>query len=344
MAKERIAYVDFMKGLCIIIIAIGHVEENYFDSLLPNLNFALKSYRIPMYFFLSGLFFKTYSGFNEFLRKKVNNLIVTLFFFHFLCCFLKLPLLAYVTFFKPDVDIHFSLIDIIPPLFGRYWRSAGALWFLEALFVVNIIYYLFHKYLNHIGVAIAVILSSMVGYLLMRYKVELPCLLDIALVGLPFFMLGSLVKHYNLLKPSRFDKWGLVVMIPCMFLIYNFSADINFLYQNVPNYFKLYAIPFIAILSLFWCSKNLQYVPLICYYGRYSIVVLGTHQVLITYSWYAMWSYFSDFGWQNLIILTFVIVMFLELFIIQLMIKYFPRFTAQKEFFMPGWRINYQRL
>lgn len=81
MPKERIAHIDFMKGLCIMLIALGHVDDKIFDMVLPNLNFALKSFRIPMYFFLSGLFFKTYAGFGDFLRRKVNNLLITLLFF-----------------------------------------------------------------------------------------------------------------------------------------------------------------------------------------------------------------------------------------------------------------------
>ena len=76
MAKERIAYIDFMKGLCILLIVMGHVEGFSYDSIMPGLNYALKSFRIPMYFFLSGLFFKTYGEFSEFLRKKVNNLYI----------------------------------------------------------------------------------------------------------------------------------------------------------------------------------------------------------------------------------------------------------------------------
>ena len=31
MPKERIAYIDFMKGLCIMLIALGHVDDKIFD-------------------------------------------------------------------------------------------------------------------------------------------------------------------------------------------------------------------------------------------------------------------------------------------------------------------------
>ena len=80
--KQRIEYIDFMKGLCILLIVGRHVlPELYgdFDSMLT-------SFRVPMYYFLSGLFFKTYSGFPDFARRKVNNILVPFVFFYLLAC------------------------------------------------------------------------------------------------------------------------------------------------------------------------------------------------------------------------------------------------------------------
>lgn len=327
-----------MKGLCIMLIVIGHCGGNLFDSILPHLNIALKSFRIPLYFFLSGLFFKQYNGISDFARKKVNNLIVTLLFFHFLCFIFKLPLAAVVQKVRPDINMNFGLIDIIPPFLGRFWKVAGALWFLVALFLVNLLYYCFQHYCNRRGVYIAVLICSLLGYVLMRYKVILPFEGDIALVGLPYFLLGSIVKQKGFLRPSKYDKWGYIAFIPCAVFIFYFSEDINFLYQGVPNYIKLYFIPFLAILCLFWLCKNFHYVPLICYFGRYSIIILGTHQLLVSYIYFMIRS-FSSIQGNSLYLTIFVIVMFLEIFIIKLMIKYFPRFTAQEEFFKSGWKM-----
>lgn len=339
MAKERIAYIDFMKGLCILLIVMGHVEGFSYDSIMPGLNYALKSFRIPMYFFLSGLFFKTYGEFSEFLRKKVNNLIITLLFFHFVCSFLRIPLVAVVHHYRPDIDISFPISSIIPPFFGRLWYSAGALWFLVALFGVNMLYYLIQSSFGKLGRVLAVLCFSILGYILMKYKIELPFEFDISLVALPFFMLGVIVKELGLLKASRYDKYGMLIIVPSSFFVYYFSADINLLYQGVPNYFMLYLIPFIAILSLFWFCKNLKYVPLICHYGRYSIILLGTHQILIGYIW-AFLHGFIDVQSNYMVLITIALVLLIELAIIKILVRYFPRFTAQKDFFLPGWKIS----
>ena len=161
---------------------------------------------------------------------------------------------------------------------------------------------------------------------------------DIALVGLPYFLLGSIVKQKNFLLSSKYDKWGCLIIIPCAVFIDFFSERINFKYQGVPNFFKLYLISFVAILSVFWFCKNLPYIPLVCYYGRYSIIILGTHQLLVSYTYFTIRS-FSSIQGNTLYFTIFLIVMFLELFIIKLLIKYFPRFTAQEELFKPRWKM-----
>lgn len=338
MPKERISYIDFMKGLCIILIVIGHIPNFSFDAILPNLNFALKSFRIPLYFFLSGLFFKTYNGFGDFLRKKVNNLVITLLFFHFLSSLLCFPLIEIVHHYRPDIDVGIPSSYAIPSFFRRQWYAAGALWFLVALFMVNILYYLFYKYLNKIVRIIAIVLCSVTGWVLMKYKIELPFELDIALVAMPYFMLGSVVKSKGFLQSSKYDKYGFLAIIPCSIVVYLCSSDINFLYQVVPDYFSLYLVPFLAVLSLFWFCKNLGYVPFVSYIGRYSIIVLGTHQILIRYISFAFTGIAGVHG-LSLQIATIVTILLLELVVIRFMIKYFPRFTAQKEFFKSGWTL-----
>lgn len=47
------------------------------------------TFRMPLYYFLSGLFFKTYRGFFDFVLKKINKLLIPFAFFIYLpefCC------------------------------------------------------------------------------------------------------------------------------------------------------------------------------------------------------------------------------------------------------------------
>ncbi|MBQ6069876.1 MAG: acyltransferase family protein [Bacteroidales bacterium] len=76
--KPRIAYLDLAKGLCISLVVLFHATT-YFPIEMPA-DHALKSMRLPLYFFLSGCFFKPYSGFIDFLKHKTNKLLIPLFF------------------------------------------------------------------------------------------------------------------------------------------------------------------------------------------------------------------------------------------------------------------------
>lgn len=72
--KNRIEYIDLMKGICIILIILLH---NQIYSSNENINDILKNMRIPLYFCLSGLFFKEYNGFCDFITRKFNKLITS---------------------------------------------------------------------------------------------------------------------------------------------------------------------------------------------------------------------------------------------------------------------------
>lgn len=53
--KKRIDFIDTAKGVCIILVVLGH-------SGIPIDFVGMNSMRMPLYFILSGLFFKDYGG------------------------------------------------------------------------------------------------------------------------------------------------------------------------------------------------------------------------------------------------------------------------------------------
>lgn len=77
--KKRIEYIDLAKGVCILLVVFAHIHP---DLTRYSWGVFFDSFRMPLYFFLSGIFFKRYSGIQEFAIKKVNNLIIPLLFFY----------------------------------------------------------------------------------------------------------------------------------------------------------------------------------------------------------------------------------------------------------------------
>lgn len=336
--KPRLHYIDFMKGLCILFIVVVHIDYRVYDYFGSRMNFLLESFRMPMYYFISGIFFKTYMGFSDFVRKKVNNIVVPLVFFYLLSCAL-IAMVQYMFHWYGHTAFEWSFL--LDPLTQRLWNANVPMWFLMSLFEVNIMYYALRKLLRSDGVILFVALSlAWVGYRLIVSKTDVPLLLDTALVGLPYFVYGSLVKRIGGLNPSPYDRWGVLVLLGVLVSLYPFAQELDIWLRHLPNYFYLFLVPLVSILALLWASKRLSYVPLICYIGRYSLVVLCTHFLVIPV---AEATAARIIGFQNpklAVAMTILLVIVAELVIIKVFIKLFPRFTAQKELFAPGWKLR----
>lgn len=72
-AKQRIQFIDLAKGICITLVVLHHchIETPYLVYI-----------RMPLYFILSGLFFKTYDGLADFTKRKINKILIPFLFFY----------------------------------------------------------------------------------------------------------------------------------------------------------------------------------------------------------------------------------------------------------------------
>ena len=340
MEKQRIAYIDFMKCLCIMLIVMYHIDHEFFNYFLPNLNNALQAFRLPMYYFFSGIFFKLYSGYADFTRRKVNNILVPFVFFVVLAFVYYLVEYVLRRIMGADpIPLDFSLL--IGPFTQRYWAVSTPLWFLLSLFWTNIIFYALQRWVRPLWLLLSLVaVLSAVGYWLGMNQIQLPLMLDTSLVAMPYFVLGWGIKHLGMIAPSRYDRWGVLALALVIVPIYFFSEYLNLHYQVLPVYWKLYVLPFVAILALFWACKPLPHIPVLCHYGRYSLIILGTHPLFFLPLRSMCILRFGMETGVTLTLVVFVLTMLLELPMIWLLKTYFPRFTAQEPFFRDGWKIR----
>lgn len=337
--KQRIAYIDFMKCLCIMLIVMYHIDHEFFNYLAPHLNDALQAFRLPMYYFISGIFFKLYDGYGDFTRRKVNNILVPFVFF-VVFAFGVRCLEAAVRHLLGAEAIELGFHQLVEPFYLRYWPNTTPLWFLLSLFWVNVIFYALQRFIRPLwGLLMATAGISVAGYWLGIRHVELPLMLDTSLVALPYFVLGWLAKRVGALQPSRLDRWGIVALLLVALPIYWLSDFMNLHFQVLPAYWKLYLLPFVAILAFFWACKPLPHIPVLCHFGRYSLIILGTHPLIMQPLRFLLLRQGMESG-VTLTLTVFVLTMLLEWPLIWLLKTYAPRFTAQKPFFLPGWRLN----
>ena len=69
--KERIEFIDLAKGVCILLIIMGHCGINVDYP-------GLTVMRTPLYLTLSGLFFKDYGRFYNLFIKKMQPSVVSI--------------------------------------------------------------------------------------------------------------------------------------------------------------------------------------------------------------------------------------------------------------------------
>lgn len=75
MGSKRIEYIDYLKGLSIIWVVWYHTANH------PE--FVDYSFRIPLFFFISGIFFRTYT-IKKFVKKKISTLVIPFILFYFI--------------------------------------------------------------------------------------------------------------------------------------------------------------------------------------------------------------------------------------------------------------------
>lgn len=125
--KQRLIYFDITKGFAIFLVVLGHIfNGSRFDRWIS-------SFHMPLFFIISGCLLK-YNDYKnislkEFIRKRINGLIIPYIYFSILNTILIFIINRFI--------IEDLIINILRVLVGQ---SVYALWFLPALFISEIIF------------------------------------------------------------------------------------------------------------------------------------------------------------------------------------------------------------
>lgn len=275
--------------------------------------------RMPFYFILSGLFFKDYGGIFNLMEKKLNKLIVPFLFF-FLIGLL-------VAWFKMR-SLDFSLL--IDPMDNWAMRANSPVWFLICLFWTNVIFCIVCMMVKSLYIrGVVVLCIGAIGYILNVYQIFTPLFFGSALTALPFFFTGYLIKRFPLLYPNKFDRYNILLAIALigtgiLYSLYRVHPYIHFVKNDYKgNPVEIYFLGICLVLGVLILCKSIRWLPIISYMGRYSIIILGLHGIIV-FTLGIGQSSFSDLQ-------AFFITIIPCWLAIPFLIKFFPKFTAQKD-------------
>lgn len=328
---RRIEFIDLTKGLCIILVVMLHVG-GAFEGLTTGL--VLSSFTMPLYFFVSGLFFKSYEGFGGFLVRKTDKLLV-----------------PFLVFYVGSFLLMYSVSKLLPGTFRLPVRWSELLlvfrghelirfnppiWFLVALFNCNILFYIVHYLRNrHLGLMFAVtMLIGITGFWLGRQRIELPFYIDVAMTALPFYFAGFWIRRYNffLFPHHRFDKLIPLLILLAVVTMYFTAAPLGMRTNSYPgNIVHVYLAAFAGIFAIMLLCKKIRKAGIVSYLGRYSIITLSIHGPLLFFFRPIISRLLAD-GWAAsvvLLLLTLSVCLLLTPVIVWLM----PQFVAQKDLF-----------
>ena len=328
---KRLAYLDAIKCLGILLVIIGHVQlfgmkiEAY-DSI-PTL--MLYSFNMPLFFFISGyLAYREEIGkFDE--LKKIGSKFV----------FLVVPAIAFYSFsmFQQHGN---GIFDFISDGLGKYW-------FTFTLFEIFLIYYIASgvSKSKYILAVILVILSvTGVGYLSFFSEYEIP-IFDFNHLAkyFQFFTLGVYsrmfaVQYDKLMRNEYLKTFGIVSFFVVLFSLFKIempSVAFHLLRDIVLRYLGLY-----IVISLFYCKQNTfneetGLNKLILKIGQNSLAIyLLQYFFMPNFSAFPMW--LKGLDWLSIyaisfvyaVIITAVCMVFIELFYNSLFVKKY--FLGQK--------------
>lgn len=322
--KPRIEFIDLAKGVCIMLVLWIHARMDSVCFDLP----VLRTARMPLYFLLSGLFFKDYGSLYNLFERKLNRLLIPFIFFSFI----GLPGVWFM-------DRAISWDMLIRPFTDPKGGFNIVVWFLICLFWVNILFGVISlTFKREVVRALMVLACGAAGWQLSLHEVFLPMHLSQALSAMPFFYAGFLLKKTSILYPSpRLDRYslpaGLAVMVALGLLYATLgSPGIEFLthiYTGHP--LLILPVALLMVLALLMVCKRLRWLPVLSYIGRYSIVVLGLHWIYLDWS-FRLYHFFTGHDPDDsMMVARFVLTVVLCWVSIPLFTRLFPSLTAQRD-------------
>jgi acyltransferase len=287
--NKREDYLDVAKGITLFLVVLGHLV-----SFRGTAYTWIFSFHMMLFFFVSGYEFnaKKYGDyrFSKYLDKKVKCLLVPF----AAAAGIGLVLSYTIPGWRiADMNITYTLLYLAQPA----TLHVGPIWFLLALFWVEIFFfYLYQKLLCKVSmttVIFVLILISVIGFnvnkvTFLQYS-RLPWKLDSSVTALVFYAVGFYAKETGFFR-KLFNKKLLsaVIMI--------FAGSLGFYiakckngYVNIcdcqfSNYFYFYISAFCGITFILLLSKFLSKSRILQYYGKNTLWMFIVHIFLLSLS------------------------------------------------------------
>lgn len=274
---KRNPQIDFLKGIAIITVVIGHCWTT--DRALFCF---LYSFHMPLFFCISGYLFSNRAPYKKFVISKAKSILIP-YIFYFTCSYLCTVLI----FRTRRTILHYILGLLLNGGYcGKFFNSP--LWYLPLFFIaVNVFYWLLKidRPIIRYAVVIAGALLSLPfnKLLLLLFPDKLvPFNIQALLPSLFFMFVGHEMKKLDIAKiKSTLTPYGFYGIILILFgagmlLSKNNTDQIISLFMTYQFYiYPLLIIPLIMCICYNSTNRHIQFI------GNNSITILGVHRLIL---------------------------------------------------------------
>ena len=305
MKPARLNWIDYARGIAIILVAYRHVFEGAKQSginideykMLEYANIFFYSFRMPLFFIVSGIFISLSvekSGIKKYIGTRARTILYPYFLWGALQLLLQMVFAKYANG-QPDPS-SFLHMFYLP-------RELAQFWYLYALFSVSMLY-LLTKFVLKIPVWVNLVLGIGMFYLsALLYRGVLPenivvdalhhsFLFDVLHYYL-FFVIGDMAGKFLLSKEFReiategkylFVLLVLFIAVQSYFLVANLNNEAaKYMYVEFYQPFVFIGISmtgctFMIFLTC-WMDKK-KIMPWLTVLGKYSLYIYVAHVIV----------------------------------------------------------------
>lgn len=278
--SKKVLNVDIVKGIAIILVMIGHSGMFLFVKDKVLLNTFIYSFHMPLFFIVAGFFMKDKVN----LKKTIKRLLIPFLIASVFWVFIASLLVQLPTYFRSQelypysYDFMLQLKKFLKAIFfaTRLDIVGTGLWFLVALFMSRILWYILHDLIKFKVTLWYILIVFVVNYLLYNYlnlaETHFYWMWPQSILAYLFMLIGNYYYKNNYVEKTSYLDVIILSGLTIFVIIWNgridmssfkFNNYLGFIFIAIMAFAVIYKFSFVIekhskLLKMFllWCGKQ----------------------------------------------------------------------------------------